>query len=312
MARSLLSNGEAARSPSGQAISRVGLLPHPGRPGAPALAEEIAAQLRAWGVEPLIGYLEDVPVPVGDETNYEGDSPFRARLLEQDLLIALGGDGSLLRLGHFAGRHGVPMLGINLGRLGFLSEVQPHEWREVLRRVLDGDYWLEERAMLRAEHLRATELRGRYDLLNDVVVGRGYFHRPVRLHTSVDGAHLSTYMADGLIVATATGSTAYGLAVGGPILAPSLRDMLLLPIAPHMSLARAVVLGPESTVTVEVGTRDQALYVGDGTDEVPMADGDRLQVRISPHTCHFVRVQDRSYFFRTLLRRMGQEGLDHE
>lgn len=277
---------------------RVGLLPHPQYPASRALAAEIAEQLHGWGMETCVAYLDD-------ESTH-------ARLREQDLLVVLGGDGALLRAGHFAGPLGLPLLGVNLGSLGFLSEVQPGEWRAVLTRVAAGEYWLENRMMLHAEVRRGAEALGEYELLNEVVVGRGEFPRPVRLRTSVDDAHVTRLLADGLIVATPTGSTAYALAVGGPILAPELRNMLVIPIAPHLSFDRALVLAEESAVTIAVHSDTPARFTGDGQYQVTLAQGDCVVVRAGPHACRFVRVRDRGYFFRTLMRRMGLESLDHE
>ncbi len=292
-----MGNDEAAL-PRATAPSRIGLLPHPHRPKSPALAEEIAAQLRAWGVEPFVAFLDDLGA--------------RERLLEQDMLVALGGDGTLLRLGHHAGPRGIPMLCINLGSLGFLSEVQPDNWRAVLQRVVAGDYWLEDRAMLTAELRRGERVLGVYELLNEATVARDEFPRPLRLRTSVNGEHLATYLADGLIIATATGSTAYALAAGGPILAPQLRNLLVIPIAPHLSLDRAVVLDPGAAVRVEIVTHYQAIFTGDGEYLVRLEDGDEVYLRPSPYVCRFVRTQPASYFYGTLMRRMGLEKLDHE
>ena len=185
-------------------------------------------------------------------------------LAGQDMAIVLGGDGSMLRTGSLAARHAVPLLGINLGRLGFLGEVQPDDWREALQRVLAGNCWLEERMMLHVEHWRAGQLLGSYEALNEAVVGRGALARPVRLKTLIDGGELTTYVADGLIVATPTGSTAYALAVGGPILPPELRNILLIAIAPHLSIDRAIVLPQGAAVEVIVRTDHEAILSVDG------------------------------------------------
>jgi NAD+ kinase len=294
-------NHTAAPRPPAQRLPaprRIGLLLHPNRDQSPGLAEEMAEQLRAWGAEPVSGYLED-----------ERD---RARLLEQELLVVLGGDGTLLRVGHEAGPRGIPMLGVNLGRLGFLSEVQPAEWRSVLARVLAGDYWLEDRTMLRAQLQRGGETFAEFHLLNEGVVGRGQLARPVRLVTEVDGGRLATYVADGLIAATATGSTAYALAVGGPVLPPGLKNLLLIPIAPHLSLERAIVLAEGARLRIEVHSDQPAVFSGDGQYELTMHDGDAVLVETSPHVCRFVRVQDPMYFYHTLLRRMRREGPNHD
>jgi NAD+ kinase len=241
--------------------------------------------------------------------------PARATIVEaeqddcvagQDLAIVLGGDGSMLRTGSIAARQAVPLLGINLGRLGFLGEVQPAGWLEALRRVLAGNCWLEERMMLHVEHHRAGQLLGSYEALNEAVVGRGALARPVRLKTMIDGGELTTYVADGLIVSTPTGSTAYALAVGGPILPPELKNILLIAIAPHLSIDRAIVLPQGATVEVVVRTDHNAILSTDGAHQVPLEDGDSVGVRISDYTTCFVRVRPRHYFYTSLMQRMQQ------
>ncbi len=227
-------------------------------------------------------------------------------LAGQHMAIVLGGDGSMLATGSIAARHAVPLLGINLGRLGFLGEVQPDGWREALREVLAGNCWLEERMMLHVSHWRGGQLLGEFEALNEAVIGRGAIARPVRLRTLIDGGELTTYVADGLIVATPTGSTAYALAVGGPILPPELRNILLIAIAPHLSIDRAIVLPQGAAVEVIVRTDHEATLSNDGAQPVALADGDAVAVRMSDSTTCFVRVRPRHYFYTSLMQRMQQ------
>ena len=144
------------------------------------------------------------------------DAALRRRVKEGefDLLIAVGGDGTMLRAAHLCAPCGVPILGVNRGRLGFLFQMDTRAWRTMLESLLNGEGWIENRMMLRAEHLRSGELMGSWHALNDAVVSRGQLVRPVQLTASVDGLMLATYVADGLIAATPTGSTAYALAAG--------------------------------------------------------------------------------------------------
>jgi NAD+ kinase len=144
----------------------------------------------------------------------------------------------------------VPVLGINAGRFGFLTELQSNNWDKLLPLLLEGKFRIEQRMMLRAEHWRQDQCLGEWDVLNEVVVARGQFVRPVVLKASVDGYRLASYVADGLIVSTPTGSTAYALAVGGPIMPPELRNILIIPVAPHLSIDRAVIL-PEGVRVVD-------------------------------------------------------------
>ncbi len=222
----------------------------------------------------------------------------------KDMIIALGGDGSMLRTGTLAARVGTPILGINMGRLGFLGEVAPGDWPEAISRLMAGDYWLEERMMLHVEHFRNGQMLGSYEALNEAVVGRGALARPVRLKTLIDGGELTTYVADGLIAATPTGSTAYALAAGGPILPPELRNILLIAIAPHLSVDRAIVLPQGTTVEVIVRTEHQAILSADGHFEAPLQDGDRVRVRMSEFVTRFARVRPRNYFYTSLMMRM--------
>jgi NAD+ kinase len=224
-------------------------------------------------------------------------------IADLDLVVTLGGDGSILRAARMACAHGVPVLGVNLGRLGFLAEVEPDEWEAALPRLARGDYWLEERMMLNAQYHRGDQCHG-YEALNDVVVSRGSLARIVRLETHIDGSFLTTYAADGLIVATATGSTAYAFAVGGPILPPQLKNILLLPIAPHLSIERAIVLSQGAVVKVLVHTDHQAILTVDGQFEYELQDGDWVTVQASRYIGRFVRLQDRTYFYRTLMERL--------
>jgi len=217
-----------------------------------------------------------------------------------DLLIALGGDGTVLRASRLCAPAGLPMLGVNVGNFGFLTEVQRTGWREVLPRLLAGDYRLEERMMLHISHLRRGKILDEWEVLNEVVVCRGEMVRPVNLVARVEGYTLASYVADGLIASTPTGSTAYALAVDGPVLPPELRNILLVPIAPHMSFDRAIVLSEGAEVNITVQTRHDAVLSADGQPPVKVVNGDEVLVKASAHPARFIRFQDPGYFYRTL------------
>lgn len=236
------------------------------------------------------------------------EDKIRASIVNQtaDLLIALGGDGTMLRAGHLCAPFDVPILGINLGRFGFLTEIKHDQWKQALPRLLKNEFWLERRMMLRTEHIRGDEILGSWVVLNEVVVSRGQIVRPVHLDASVDGRYLTTYVADGLIAATPTGSTAYALAVGGPILPPELRNILLVPVAPHLSIDRAIVLAEGSSVLITVHTEHQAVISIDGHYPIDLQTGDAVNVRASDHTVQFVRIQDPGYFYRNLTPHMNR------
>ena len=279
-------------------IRTVGVLDHPKIPATGAVAEEISAALRAWGVDVHRAKTWDTPA-------------LEKIMPRVDLIIVLGGDGSTLRAARVAAPHGVPVTSVNMGRLGFLSEMTPATWRKALARMVAGDYWLEPRIMIRAEvHHNASPPASAYEALNDIVVSRGTLARIVRTEVFVDGNRLTTYACDGLIVATPTGSTAYALAAGGPILPPTLQNFVLVPIAPHLSLDRPVVLSQGSTVEIIVHTDHQAILTADGQNETMLQHGDRVVVRASAHVAQFARVQPPSYFYRTLMSRLKGEGGD--
>jgi NAD+ kinase len=266
---------------------------YPKMPDAFAEAEAITAFLKERGLEAPCGSL------------YDEDLRKRIKNGDFDMLIAVGGDGNMLRAGHLCAPCDVPILGVNLGRLGFLIQVQRDEWRDMLVRLFEGEAWVESRMMLRAEHLRAGEILGTWVALNEVVVGRGQYLSPVRLTVSADGHFLTTFIADGLIAATPTGSTAYALAAGGPILPPELRNILIVPIAPHLSVDRAVVLAEGSSVSIAVKSDNTVLSV-DGAIPNGLAEDDRVEVRAAEYAAKFVRFGDPGYFYRNLTAHMNQ------
>ena len=282
-------------SPAAPVPRRFAVAAHPKIGDALSRAAEIAEFLSARGAAAQHGALQDE------------DLVARLRRGAFDMLVALGGDGTMLRAGHLCAASQVPILGINLGRFGFLTEVDPDQWPPVLERILVGDYWLERRMMLRAEHHAVDgQARSQWEVLNECVIGRGVVARPVRLTAEIDGRYLTTYVADGVIAATATGSTAYALAAGGPILPPTLRNILLVPLAPHLSVDRAIVLDEGSSVRVTLHTDHQAALSVDGHPPEPILDGESVTVRASEHSTNFVRVQDPGYFYRNLTSRMNQ------
>ena len=235
------------------------------------------------------------------------DEPLRARIKagEFDLLIAVGGDGTMLRAAHLCAPLGLPILGVNLGRLGFLMQIEHDQWNGMFPRLLAGEGWIEQRLMLRAEHFRAGEPIGAWYALNEAAVSRGQYLRPVHLAAQVDGLLLTSYVADGLIAATPTGSTAYALAAGGPILPPELRNILIVPIAPHLSVDRAVVLSEGSSVSIVVHSENAVLSV-DGQAPLGLGEGDRIDVRAAEFSARFVRFGDAGYFYRNLTTHMNQ------
>jgi len=271
-------------------LKRVAVLYNARIPQAPSLAVRI---------EDWMGQrVDEVQICAIDETS---EAP---RLPEVDLLVTLGGDGSILYAAQLAAPQDVLILGVNLGRVGFLTEAGTDEWMNVLSQALAGDYWVEERMMIRGVGRRGNDVISETDALNDVVVGRAAKGRAVRLCVEVDGGELATYVADGLIVATPTGSTAYALAAGGPILPPQLRNILLVPIAPHLSMGRPIVLAEGVTVKIAVIGHRPAVLMVDGSAAAELENGDMVTVEASPHVARFARVRERTYFYKTLVSRL--------
>ncbi|MCK4690964.1 MAG: NAD(+)/NADH kinase, partial [Desulfuromonadales bacterium] len=177
-----------------------------------------------------------------------------------DLIIVLGGDGTLISVARQVGHHKVPILGINLGRLGFLTEVTQAELPEMLDRLIAGNYEITNRMMLDAAIRRNGKVIGEYTVLNDVVINKGALARIIDMETYVDGRHLSTYKADGLIVATPTGSTGYNLAAGGPIIYPEINSLVISPICPHMLTNRPIVVWSKSFIEIKIRFEDDVVF----------------------------------------------------
>lgn len=270
----------------------VGILFNPRVAEAPMLADDISAWLGAHRTESWLG-------------SSEAEADIHAWLPEMILLIVLGGDGTTLLAARLAAPYKVPIFGINLGRVGFLSEADPSAWEEKLAKVLAGDYWLEKRLMLRAEVGRNGQILASFSALNDVVVSRSAQVRVVRFHLFVDGYHVTSYTADGLITATPTGSTAYSMAAGGPLLPPQLQNFLVLPVAPHLSFERPLVLHQDAVVRIQVEMEHGAIATADGQDAVALENGDF--VTITKHECEslFARVDGPNYFYHRLMQRLS-------
>ena len=221
-----------------------------------------------------------------------------------DVAITLGGDGSILRVTRIAALYETPLLGINLGHLGFLAEMEPDEVATRVPPLVRGDYWIEERIMLQVEHRRGSDSLGVYQAVNEAVVGRRSLSRVVRVPVRLGGWDLTTYTADGVLVATPTGSTAYSHAAGGPILHPEVRSFVLTPICAHPDTSGSLVAPADTVISLAAHTDHEAALSIDGQDDVLMRNGDEAIISISPHTARFLRSQNRDYFYATLTRKL--------
>lgn len=270
-------------------MNKVGIFVHSRWPAAQALTDEVTDYLRSQGVD-AIWTTSDWDDAI-DTTNMPGT----------ELLICLGGDGTVLRAARTVIPNRVPILGVNMGRLGFLAEVRPGELLDVLPDVLSGRFRLEERTMLQAQ---IASWGVTVHALNDVVVGRNTVSRPVYVDVSVDGTRLAIHRCDAMIVASATGSTAYSLSAGGPILHPESPDIVLTPVSPHLAAARPLVLPPSSVVDLMVGSDKDAVVSIDGQLDYELSTGNSVSVCRSPHVARFVRLSKPEEYYANLAERL--------
>jgi NAD+ kinase len=225
-----------------------------------------------------------------------------------DVLVVFGGDGTILHTARQAARDGIPILGVNLGGFGFLAEVQDRAVDDALLRVLAGDYRVDERMMLQAQVGREDRTVRELLALNDVVVTKSGYARLLRIRTDINEVHLATHMADGLIVATPTGSTAYSLSAGGPILHPDLDAIVLTPICAHTLNARAVVLSGDEAITIQVEpTGAPSVLTVDGQEGHPLEPDDVVRVSRAPYRARLVRL-GRTTFYRLLRTKLSWGG----
>lgn len=273
-------------------MKKVGVLFNPSVSRAPSVAADIEAWLVDQGVDVWAG-----------ETGARTEINHIVGSLE--LLVVLGGDGTTLFGARIAAPHEVPIFGVNLGKVGFLSEAPPSGWQEKLAKVINGEFWLEKRLMLKATITRSDQPIADLSALNDIVVSRGSRVRMVRFHLYVDGDRVITYSADGLIAATPTGSTAYSMAAGGPLLPPRLQNFLVLPVAPHLSFERPIVFHQEAKIKIRVEMEHEAIATADGQDAVALHSGDEVTIRKHTYESHFARVDAPSYFYDRLMQHLS-------
>ena len=266
-----------------QPPKRVGVTFNPQLAGARELALQLEGDIRARGVEVVLDEQDD-----------------GVNLAGCDLVICLGGDGSVLRTSHRVIDNGAPILGVNMGRLGFLTELDGSQVRERLGDVLSGRGRIEERAMLKAD------VRGRvFHGLNEAVVGRATLSRAIQLAVDVDGTRIADYRCDGVIVSTATGSTAYAVSVGGPILYPESTDLVIVPVAPHLSAEHAVLVPGNEKVRITLEPNQRAVLSVDGQPDHQLGEGDSVQVSLSEHKARFLRFKPRSDFYLRMAAQLG-------
>lgn len=283
---------------------RIGVVGHPQYETLPAALDRLVGLAARQGLQLLFEEALQPLVASGERLTPE-------RFAELDLLLTFGGDGTLLRGARSVAPYGTPVLGVNFGHLGFLTAVAPEALEEALRAVVEGDMVLDERMVLEVRAETASgAMRGSYLALNDAVLHRGGVARMIRVSVRAHGEEVGTYSADGIILSTPTGSTAYSLSAGGPVVSPSVHCIVATPICPHTLAVRPLVLPATETVTVEVLFPDeQIILTVDGQVGASLAPGDRMVVRRADVPLRLVRLPGQT-FFSTLRRKLQWGGLE--
>ena len=249
------------------AVTRIGFAYNPTNEATVELAARAAGWCRVRGVDQWQSQASDL------ET-------LRRELARTDALVVLGGDGTCLRAARAVAETDVPMLGLNLGKVGFLSKAEAGDLEPVLERIAAGDFTIDERMAIEGRILsNGSERTETHIALNDIVIARGELARVCRLDVSIDGTHLATFIADGLVVSSPTGSTGYSFSAGGPILDPASRNLVVTPIAAYLSAIRSVVVSPRQVVRCTVVDAHEALVSVDGREDLKIAVGDVVEVQ---------------------------------
>lgn len=269
-------------------MNKVGILYHPKIEAAYTTAQKLKTFLAAKGVSTWLCPAWEV-------------AQAKSQLDGTELILSVGGDGTILRAAQVAIVGKTPITGINLGTLGFMTELSTDEAEAKLEALLAGKGWVDERAMLEVE---LTEPPQVFHALNDAVVARGAIPRLVNVEVQIDGQHWTTYRADGVIVATATGSTGYSLAAGGPILYPQSKDFILVPIVPHLSPAYALVLPSTSVVQLAVKAVHQPGLSIDGHINIPLPERAVISIKLSLNTIRFLRIHPKASFYGSLEQKL--------
>lgn len=284
---------------------RVILCPNPYRDSELRVCKQSRALLESMGMQTFVclpfqreGYGEELGLPM---------RPLQQEIRTADLLIAFGGDGTILHLARTVALHNVPVLGVNLGSLGFMSELEVNEL-DRLRDLAEGRFTVENRMMLDAAVLRDGRQVYSNIALNDAVISKGSIARVVRLDIFTEEGRLTRVGGDGIIVSTPTGSTGYSMAAGGPIVEPTAKNLLLTPICPHSTRSSSYVLSPEHVITVEAADANRKfVYLSvDGGKAFSLKNGDQVRVSTSKYTTKLVRLSKKS-FCEILDKKMGTE-----
>jgi len=239
----------------------------------------------------------------------ELNCPTEKFLKKVDLIISLGGDGTLLRAARLAATEDIPVFGVNLGGLGFLTQIGIDDLEKSLEKLYQGRYFLDERMMLSCTVKRREKEIKKFTALNDVVIGKGAFARIICLATYVNNDYVITYSADGLVVSTSTGSTAYSLSAGGPIVNPNINSIILTPICPHTLSARPIIIGENDQVKIILESSEEKVMVTiDGQEGFVLKPKDEVIIKKSDHIARLITFKEKSFYaiLREKLRWSGQ------
>lgn len=243
------------------------------------------------------------------DTRYEGEETPDPSLKGCNLIIVLGGDGTIVHAARLSAYMNVPIVGVNFGRVGFLAEMEPDEMFSKLPLYLDGDpsVWIDKRAMLNAI-LDQDGKQEEFLALNDIVIARGAWPRVVQIRTWVDDYYYNTTYADGIILSTATGSTAYNMAVGGPLMHPQVQSTVLTPIAPHLASDRSLILHPDAIVKLQISPGSQAgVFSADGQMNREVKNGATVTIHKSEYVTQFLRRRPPTYFYQIINAKLKDE-----
>jgi NAD+ kinase len=265
-------------------VKRIGILFNPKLADAVTFSETLKSFLSSRGISTWVNSAWE-------------EEPAKKQVAGSDLVFSIGGDGTILRAARIVIPHPVSILGVNFGRLGFMAELEANDTLEKIPALLDGEGWAEERNMLEAELVSSGIT---FHALNDVFVGRRNSARLVTIEATIDGDSLTRFRADGVLIATASGSTGYSLATSGPILHPEAKEIILKPISSHLTFDKTLVLSPETQVSLTTFTTHDAMVSIDGQVESGVKDGEEVRVKVSPYVTRLLRIQPKSYFYGSL------------
>lgn len=284
-------------------IKRTGIIANIEKPRTKEVLTSLVEWLEAKGAEFALG--EELVPLVGRERLAHPQEELPAH---SDMIVALGGDGTLLAAARAVGSRGTPILGVNLGRLGFLTELRPSEIFSALERIWEGDYTIEERMVLKVA-IPSRPGEPAFFALNDLVIDKGSFSRVIQMETFINGESLSTFSADGLIISTPTGSTAYSLSAGGPIINPQMEAIIITPICPHSLSVRPMVISREEIFEANVfSDHNSAMLTVDGQVGYELCSGDLVRIERADYKIRLIHSRDQSFY--QILREKLKWGLE--